>query len=166
MCPAYSYLTVEVSLYIQNHWAWSTPLLASNDIFWRHLKKPDSDFLCLAVSQVCKVPLSICFISGMGTPMMAQGSAERAYHWEAHLMLQLQQIGLAQLTNACWDQPERQGNTVTMAFFTLQFGWTSCWINHESTQVQFQHPTVYQTPTAWSTNTSSDCGSTKINRET
>lgn len=57
----------------------------------------------------------------MAKLMITRGSAERAHYWEVHLMLQLRQTGLAHLTNAWWDQPERQGNTVTTAFFTQQF---------------------------------------------
>lgn len=166
MCPAYFYLRKDCWRWgflrdIQNHWAWTTPLLASKDAFWRHLKKPDTHFLCLAVSLICKVPLSICFISGMGKLMISWGSAERAHYWEVYLMLQLQQTGSAHLTNAWWDQPERQQNTVTTAFFTQQFDWTSCWIcTWECTdEISTPHRVL-------NTSIAPDCGSTKVNSET
>lgn len=124
--------TVEVSLYTQNHWAQTNPLLASKDIFCRHLKKTDTHFPSLAVSLICKVPFSVCSVSGMGKLTTTQGSAERPHYWEDHWMLQLQKIGLVHCTNAWWDPPERRWKTVTTAFLTQQFDWISCWINHES----------------------------------
>jgi len=96
-----------------DHSTCTPPLLASKDIFWRHLKKIDIHFPRLAASLICKVSLYGCFISGMDKPMNTPESAERAHYWEACLMLQLQQAGLVLHLSDWWDQPEIQRNTAT-----------------------------------------------------
>lgn len=47
-----------------DHSTCTPPLLASKDIFRRHLKKTDIHLPCLAASLICKVPLYSRFISG------------------------------------------------------------------------------------------------------
>lgn len=154
MCPACSYLREDSWRWgffrdIQHLWAWpgmdhstcTPPLLASKDIFRRHLKKTDIHLPCLAASLICKVPLYSRFISGTDKLMITPLGVLQQHITGKHVWCysSSRQAWFSSWTSGGTGQ--RQQNTVTTPCFGQRFDSNSCWIKHESIQLQLKHHT-------------------------